>query len=235
MDKKIICPKCHKSGFWTAKDNRLKCKNCRHIFTLKPNSLNIPENILREIVFEFLSGHSTNIMLKKIDISKYKLLKTLTSLRLAMVKDIPDNLRPMIKLDSENLQSKEKIKSPIIGIFYKEEKVYAKILSNLKPNDLKNFLKEKKSAAPSEKWQKYIGLAFKGRLYRLNPDEKKKHCADALEKFWKYLKQNLSARGGVRKEKLPLYLGEYAWRYNNQGLVLKNQEEKLLKLLIINS
>lgn len=234
MENKIICPKCSELKFWKTGDNRLKCKNCLYIFKLKPNFLNVPKNILSQIISEFLLGHSTNIMLERINISKYKLLKTLTSLRFLMEKDIPNSLRSIIKPDLKNPQLKEKIKNPIIGIFCKEEKVYAKVLSNIKPDDLKDFLKEK-SADHFEDWQKYIGLAFKGRLYRIILPKNKKHRIDALETFWGYLKKNLSAKGGIRKEKLPLYLGEYAWRYNNRGSTLKDQEEKLLKLVIINS
>ncbi len=34
------------------------------------------------------------------------------------------------------------------------------------------------------------------------------------EGFWGYLKRNLSAKGGIRRDRLPLYLAEYVWRYN---------------------
>jgi len=228
------CPKCFKLNFWKTKDGRLKCKNCHYIFTPKPNPLNVPNEILSEIVSEFLLGHSTNIILERIDISKYKLLNVLTFLRTLTAKDIPDNLREIIKLDSGNFNLNNEIKKPIIGILCKEEKVYAKVLSNIKPEDLKLFLKAQKEKEPiehSENWQKYIGLALKGRFYKLAPLENKKYQIDSLEAFWGYLKKKLSAKGGIRKEKLPLYLGEYSWRYNHRKLTLKEQEKLLLNLL----
>ena len=238
----IKCPKCFKSKFWKTGDNRLKCKNCRHIFTLKPNPLNISNKILNEVISEFLLEHSTNIILERINISKYKLLKTLTLLRILMVGDIPDVLREIMKLDedysekSSDFKLDNKIKHPVIGILCKEEKVYAKILSNINEHDLKLFLKnQRKKDSISrcfEEWQKYIGLAFKGRFYRVVPSENKKYRIDALETFWGYLKRKLSAKGGIRKEKLPLYLGEYAWRYNHRKLSFQEKEKHLLSLIL---
>ena len=185
MTNEIKCPRCFKSIFWKTNDDRLKCKNCHYIFTLRPNPLNIQDKILSEVISEFLLEHSTNIILERVNISKYKLLKVLFFLRTLMIKDIPDNLREIIKLDSENFTLDNKIKNPIIGILYKEEKVYAKVLSNIKPEDLKLFLKaqEKKEAINySENWQKYIGLAFRGRFYKITPSQNKNHI-DALETF----------------------------------------------------
>jgi transposase-like protein len=107
-------------------------------------------------------------------------------------------------------------------------------LSNIKAEDLKLFLKtqeKKESIGYPEDWQKYIGLVFKGRLYRVVPQENKKYRLDALETFWGYLKRKLSAKGGIRKEKLSLYLGEYAWRYNHRKLPLQEQEKRLLSLI----
>ena len=235
----INCPKCFKTELWKTGDKRLKCKNCHYIFTLKPNLFNVSNKTLNEVVSEFLLEHSTNIILERVNISKYKLLKILTFLRMLMVKDIPDTLHEIIKPDPEDLKPNNKTKKSVIGIFCKEEKVYTKILPNIKDEDLKLFLKAQKDRKESlnhhiEEWQRYVGLAFKKRFYRIVPPQSKKYRIDALETFWGYLKRKLSSKGGVRKEKLPLYLGEYAWRYNHKKLTLKEQEEKIWKLLIAN-
>ena len=52
-----------------------------------------------------------------------------------------------------------------------------------------------------------------------------------MEGFWGYLKRKLAAKGGIRKEKLPLYLGEYVWRYNHRKLKLEEQEKLLSNLV----
>jgi len=225
----VKCPKCFESRFWKTGDNRLKCKSCRYIFTPKPNPINLSSKVLNEVVSEFLLEHSTNIILERVNISKYKLLKVLTLLRILTTKDVPDVFEGIVKLDKIQTGF-DTIKQPVIGILCREGKVYAKVLPNLEQADLKFFLKNKKELINySEDWQKYFGLVFKGSLYRLVPQ--KKHQIDALEGFWGYLKRKLAAKGGIRRERLPLYLGEYIWRYNYRKLTLKEQEKRLLNLV----
>jgi len=57
---------------------------------------------------------------------------------------------------------------------------------------------------------------------------------NGLEGFWGYLKRKLKAKGGIRRSRLPIYLGEYVWRYNHRTLNLKEQENLLFKLIINN-
>ncbi len=44
-------------------------------------------------------------------------------------------------------------------------------------------------------------------------------------------KRRLAAKGGIRRERLPLYLAEYVWRYNHRRLSGPEQVKTLLKLL----
>jgi hypothetical protein len=48
----------------------------------------VPRKILRSIIAEFDLEHSTNVILERCIISKYKLLKLLTALRTEVTKDI---------------------------------------------------------------------------------------------------------------------------------------------------
>jgi len=52
-----------------------------------------------------------------------------------------------------------------------------------------------------------------------------------LEGFWGYLKRKLASKGGVKKEHLYLFLGEYVWRYNYRKLSLEEQRKRIVKLL----
>lgn len=227
-EEKIKCPRCSGGDFWKTADKRLKCKNCRFIFTPKPNPFNISNEILRDIISEFLLEHSTNVILQRVQISKYKLLKILTFFRKLMTIDIPEvfqneikpKLGPIFKLNT----------TPPLGILAKEGKIYAKILPDLEPEEIESFFKNEKCLLIEEKeWLGSFALVFKGNFYRIA--RPKRHRLDSLESFWGYLKGKLSVRGGVRKERLSLYLGEYVWRYNHRKLTLKQQEECLLNLV----
>jgi transposase-like protein len=52
-----------------------------------------------------------------------------------------------------------------------------------------------------------------------------------LDGFWGLLKTHLDSIGGIRKGRLHLFVGEYAWRYNFRNLTRKEQTKRLVKLL----
>jgi hypothetical protein len=54
---------------------------------------------------------------------------------------------------------------------------------------------------------------------------------NGLEGFWGYLKRKLASKGGIRREKLPLYLGEYVWRYNHRKESDMMKVRRILKML----
>jgi transposase-like protein len=54
---------------------------------------------------------------------------------------------------------------------------------------------------------------------------------NGLEGFWGYLKRKLAAKGGIRRKRLSLYLGEYVWRYNHRRFPHQQKEKLLFKLL----
>jgi uncharacterized Zn finger protein (UPF0148 family) len=224
MDSKLTCPKCKGVEFWKTKDGRLKCKNCRYLFKPRENPFNIPNEKLREIISEFILEHPLQSISLKVRISKYKLIKIFTILRKLMALDLPEEIRGIIKPEP-NFENEIRGR-PIIGIFSYKDWVFAKVLTEIKPREIKNFIENKKNE-PIEDWQKNFGLVYNKNLYRLTYQE------DTLGYFWEYLKNKLSSKGGIRKEKIPLYLGEYVWRFNHRKEDLKEKEERLFNLLNI--
>jgi hypothetical protein len=103
---KFKCPKCLGGDSWSLTDGRLKCKSCKKLFTPRNNSLNISTKILKEVISEFLLEHSTNIILDRIDVSKYKLLKTLILIRIAMTKDVSETFSGIVEVDETYLGGK---------------------------------------------------------------------------------------------------------------------------------
>lgn len=238
----FICLRCGKNEFWKTSDNRLKCKKCRYLFTPRENPLKIPEEKLREIISDFLLGHSTNVILERIKISKYKLLKILSVLRILMTKNLVKSFNGKIKIEDEYFEkeiekvlknkteneNEKKSKEQIFGIFCDDKKCFAKTLPEIKPRELKFFFKNYANSIIVN-WQGQVALAFKDSFYRMTKTNQK---VDLLSVFWGYLKNKLSEKGGIRKEKLPFYLGEYSWRFNNRKKNLKEKEEILYKMLL---
>lgn len=61
---------------------------------------------MKEVISEFLLEHSTNIILDRIDVSKYKLLKTLILIRIAMTKDVSETFSGIVEVDETYLGGK---------------------------------------------------------------------------------------------------------------------------------
>lgn len=54
---------------------------------------------------------------------------------------------------------------------------------------------------------------------------------NGLEGFWGYLKRKLAAKGGIRRDKLFLYFGEYMRRSNHRKENDKMKLKRILELL----
>ena len=92
------------------------------------------------------------------------------------------------------------------------------------------------SVVCSDTFSSYTGVAAGGYIHRLVDhsltfSDRKGNHVNGLEGFWGYLKRRLAAKGGIRRERLPLYLAEYVWRYNHRKLSAQEQVRGLLNLL----
>ncbi len=118
--------------------------------------------------------------------------------------------------------------------------MWAEVVPDIEAKTLMSLIKQRVkrgSVVYSDTWKSYTGVAAKGYVHRLvehgkgeYSDGKGSHI-NGLEGFWGYLKRRLAAKGGIRKERLPLYLAEYVWRYNPRNSTIKQQTEKILRLL----
>jgi len=130
-------------------------------------------------------------------------------------------------------------KQPVFGILCRNGKVWATLVSDVEAKDLIPIIEKKVKLGTkvcSDTWRAYTGLATRGYVHRAVEHGKKeyvrgKNHINGLEGFFGYLKRQLASRGGIRRERLRLYLAEYVWRYNNRDLPVEKQVEKLLNLV----
>lgn len=252
------CPSCKSNRFWQLADGRLKCIRCKHRFPKQKKKVLIEPRLFRKVIQEFVLEHSTDVILARLNISKYKLLKVLTLLRIVMTKDVPEIFSGIVEVDETYLggQMKNKrkqercklgknrrgfgtVKQPVFGILCREGKVYAEIVPGIEAKDLQPLIErqvKKGSTICSDGWRGYTGLAAKGYVHRLVDHSKNEYSdrrgnhINCLEGFWGYLKRKLAAKGGIRRRRLQIYLGEYVWRFNQRKLSLKEQENLLFTL-----
>jgi hypothetical protein len=215
------CPKCNNSEFWATKDKRLKCKSCRYIFKPKVNLLKIEPNIINLLISSFILEHPVDKITKNIKISKYKTIKFLDFIRESLILDTEKELN----LTNKTIIVPKEEKDKVIGIMLKNNKIYSKIL-DIEPKDFKKFIKNYTNITKKEPWMENLVILFKKRFYRLIPSNNTE-----INNFISYLKNKLAIKGGIRKKRLPLYIGEYVWRYNHKNLSLKEIENIISQIV----
>lgn len=132
-------------------------------------------------------------------------------------------------------------KQPVFGILERNGKVFAELVSDTQAIDLIPIITKKVKVGSkicSDTYRSYKGLATAGYVHRTVEHRTKeyvkgKNHINGLEGFWGYLKRKLASKGGVRRIYLPLFLGEYVWRYNNRKTDIRKQRDKLLQLITL--
>jgi hypothetical protein len=216
------CPKCNNSEFWTTKDKRLKCKSCRYIFKPKVNLLKIEPELVNLLISSFILEHSIDKITKNIKISRYKTIRFLDFVRESLIL----NTYKELNLTNNTIIVPKYDNGFIIGIMLKDNKIYSKLL-DIEPKEFKNFIKNYTNIPKKEPWMENLVLLFKKKFYKLASSNNQK-----INNFLSYLKNKLAVKGGIRKNRLPLYVGEYVWRYNNKNLSLKEIEDKISRLVL---
>jgi hypothetical protein len=85
----------------------------------------------------------------------------------------------------------------------------------------------------SRRLERYAAVIYRGHLYRLDESRGAQPTIPfgRLEAFWAYLQRQLRAKGGIRRERLPLYVAEYIWRYHHRDVSQADQLRELLRLV----
>jgi transposase len=181
-------------------------------------------------------------------------LRALTTIRTTLTKDVPEIFSGTAEVDETYLggQWKNKRKSlrdqgskrgrgttkqPVFGILCRDGAVWAEVVDDVSADTLQPLISKKVitgSTICSGTWKAFTGIASRGYVHRLvnhgehqYSDGKGNHIK-GLEGFWGYLKRKLVSKGGVRRIKLPLYVGEYVWRYNHRN---KNETVKVKRII----
>jgi transposase len=129
-------------------------------------------------------------------------------------------------------------KAPVFGILCRGSQVWARVVPNVETRTLWPLIRghvQRGSTIYSDTWKSYTGIATKGYVHRLVHHGKGEYGSgtnhiNGLEGFWGYLKRRLAAKGGIRRDRLPLYLAEYVWRFNHRRFTRDQQVQQLMKL-----
>jgi transposase-like protein len=205
----------------------------------------------------FFKGFSSHDIALETGLERKRILRALLVVRRVMAKDVPAVFSGTVEVDEtylggqwKNKRRSQRIgfikrgrgtqKTPVFGILCRKGKVWAEVVPDVEAKTLVPLIKERVklgSTVCSDTWKSYTGIAAKGYVHRLvehgkgEYSDKKGNHINGLEGFWGYLKRRLAAKGGIRKERLPLYLAEYVWRYNYRTMPVHEKIDTMLSLL----
>ncbi|MCJ7808427.1 MAG: IS1595 family transposase [Dehalococcoidia bacterium] len=200
---------------------------------------------------------SSEVIAREANLGKGRVLRALILVREAMVRDIPPVFEGIVEIDETYLggswKNKRKStraqgskrgrgtsKQAVFGILCRNGKVWAEVVPDVGANTLMPLLRNrvaKGSIVCSDTFRSYTGVAARGYVHRLVKHDQQEYVdaqgnhINGLEGFWGYLKRKLVAKGGIRRERLPLYLAEYVWRYNHRDMKIEYQIKLILSLL----
>lgn len=255
----FCCKNCGSKKYWKLAANQYRCRVCRkdHGPYLIP-SIRLTSKEWKKLIDLFLIGANSPTLKDQLKKSMAVIGKALRLLRLCMASDIPKVFSGTVEVDEtylggqwKNKRRNEKkrqlvskrgrgtTKQPVLGILARNGQVWAEVVPNVEAPDLVPLITKqvrKGTKICSDTWRAYTGLAAKGYVHRqVEHGEgefvKGSNHINGLEGFWGFLKRKLASKGGVRKHYLPLFLGEYVWRYNHRKESLKQRRDRLLMLL----
>jgi len=200
---------------------------------------------------------SSNSISEQTGFEQRRILRALTKLRLVMTNDIPEIFSGTVEVDETYLggqwKNKRKIirdmgtkrgrgtrKQPVFGILCRNGTVWAEVVDNVEASTLQPLISQKVSTGStvcSDTWKAYTGIAARGYVHRLVDHSERQYSdgkgnhINGLEGFWGYLKRKLASKGGVRRERLNLFVGEYVWRYNHRSDPERVKMRRLIQLL----
>lgn len=257
MGRTKKCPRCGNSKSWAIRRDKRRCASCRYEWRVDQLSLHLSRAEWRRLLRWFLLGQSSAGIAREARLGRGQVLRALMLVRQAMASDIPPVFEGTVEIDETYLggawRNKRKSdrskgakrgrgtsKQAVFGILCRSGQVWAEVVPNVEANTLLPLLRKQVATGAivcSDTFRSYTGVAAKGYVHRLVRHEDQEYSdgkgnhINGLEGFWGYLKRMLAAKGGIRRERLPLYLAEYVWRYNHRKLVIRDQINIVLSQL----
>ena len=258
---KLTCPHCLFGRLWKLRREKRKCKKCRREFGIKRYPVADIRSTVDEwkgCIATFVRERTMSAVMRETGIPRCRTLRMLSHLRVCMTADAIPMFTGPVELDETYIGGQRKNKRlhirrikgkrghgtdklPIVGLF---DRASGKVHVMVEPKklDIHFILFLLKRRVIPHAFIYTDGF----KMYRMLPEHGWRHAyvdhdggemvrgeihTNNIEGFWGILKRKLSCIGGVRRKRLPLFVGEIAWKFNYRNIPLSEQEKLLFELV----
>lgn len=253
---KISCPYCSYGRFWRLRRSKFKCKRCRREWSASSvlKGIRATPAEWRLCIATFLKQRAVLAVAEETKMAYTRVQKMLTKVREVMCEDRPKPFMGICEADETFLggQWKNKRRSirakgtkgghgtsklPVVGVLSRQAgQVCVKILDKRSGPAYWEYIRSvlaDDSVLYTDGYKMNRGITKYGIAHDwVNHHEGEYVRGDVhtngIEGFWGYLKRELATVGGIRANRLELFLGEFVWRFNHRKLTHEQQTERLL-------
>jgi transposase-like protein len=220
----LQCPQCGATKSWLLKDGRRRCTRCRRDWRpgRLPLRLSLPQ--WREVLRWFVRDATSAEIARETGLERKRVMRALMIVRQAVHRSehaVTQRAAPRASHGS------------LIGLRVANGRASAEIVPPAEAEPLERWLRRRATGftlVPRNP-RGYMAVVHRGRLYRLAEAGAEPVPFGPVEAFWAYVQRRLRAKGGIRRERLDLYLASFAWRYNHRKLPPGGQIRELLSLI----
>lgn len=211
------------------------------------------------VVATFLRERTERRMAEASGVSLKTAQKMAHRLRVVMTADVPPVFTGIVEMDETYIGGQRKNKKlhirrikgkrghgtdklPIVGLFsrasgqvYVElqtQKLNVKILFAIIERQM-----SKEGKLYTDGFKMYRGITERGFMHEYVDHDGGEYVRDDIhtnniEGFWGIMKRKMGCIGGMRKDRLHLFVGEIVWKFNHRKQSLKDQERALIALVL---
>lgn len=255
------CPKCGYPRSWLLRREKRKCKRCRGEYCVRTYPVagfRVTTEAWKIAVRTFLRERSLLRVAAEAEVSPKTAQRMTHLLRQRMTGDVPDTFVGRVEMDETYIGGQRKNKKlhirrikaksghgtdklPIVGLISRES---GQVVVHVEPRKLDiAFVRAtirkqvvRGSAIYTDGFKMYRGIWADGYIHRFVDHDGGEYVrgdvhTNNIEGFWGIMKRKMGTIGGMRRDRLHLFVGEIAWRFNHRLASLEEQERRLLCLV----
>lgn len=252
------CPYCSYHRCYKLRRQHAKCKRCKREWSIRNwlvPGIKASEIEWIKVLDSFLRDFTIRSVVRETGLKQNQVHKMLSVIRQAMHQHMPDPFSGPVEIDDAYLgprwlnrrswqrhtkRGRGTDQQPLVGVFdqttglvmaWPISKVRWADIGPLLLNQLNPYCMVYTDTYSCYRFLKRNGYGHKSVDHIHEEYVRGEVTVNHIESFWGYVKRRFKVTGGLRRNRLNLYLAEWVWRYNHRKLSREAKVKRLHYLL----